>query len=218
MSPSEPEVAGASLGRLHVLVDSLIVAEAALEGGAPTLQVRIKTGNDADRLHLTEAIADRCRAAAATCLVNDRADVALAVGADGVHVGAEDLPVAAVRRVVGPDLLVGGTARDPSTGRRLVDEGASYLGVGPTFATSSKAGLPDPIGVEGVRAVAAAVPVPVIAIAGITAQRVDEVMAAGAWGVAVIGAISDAPDPHSATHELMLAVTKAVEALGEALP
>jgi thiamine-phosphate pyrophosphorylase len=120
--------------------------------------------------------------------------------------------------VVGPDLLVGGTARDPSTGRRLVDEGASYLGVGPTFATSSKAGLPDPIGVEGVRAVAAAVPVPVIAIAGITAQRVDEVMAAGAWGVAVIGAISDAPDPHSATHELMLAVTKAVEALGEALP
>lgn len=202
------------LGRLHVLVDSLIVAEAALEGGAPTLQVRIKTGTDADRLHLSEAIVARCRAAGATCLVNDRADVALAVGADGVHVGAEDLPVAVVRRLVGPDLLVGGTAREPSTARRLVDDGVSYLGVGPTFATRSKTGLPEPIGVAGVRAVAAAVPVPVIAIAGITADRVDEVMEAGAWGVAVIGAVSDAPDPHSATHEMMLAVAKAVEALG----
>jgi thiamine-phosphate pyrophosphorylase len=203
-----------SLGRLHVLVDSLILAEAALEGGAPTLQVRIKTGSDADRFHLAEAITARCRAAAATCLVNDRADLAVAVAADGVHVGADDLPLGAVRRVVGPDLLVGGTARDPVTAQRLVDEGASYLGVGPTFATSSKPGLPDPIGVEGVRAVAAAVDVPVIAIAGISAQRVDEVMAAGAWGVAVIGAIADAPDPHSATHEMMLAVAKAVEALG----
>jgi thiamine-phosphate pyrophosphorylase len=148
--------------------------------------------------------------------VNDRADVALAVGADGVHLGAEDLPVAAVRRLVGPDLLVGGTAREPSMARRLAEEGASYLGVGPTFATKSKTGLPEPIGVAGVRAVASAVSVPVIAIGGITAQRVDEVMAAGAWGVAVIGAVSDAPDPHSATHEMMLAVAKAVEALGGA--
>jgi thiamine-phosphate pyrophosphorylase len=144
--------------------------------------------------------------------VNDRADVALAVGADGVHVGVDDLPVATVRRLVGPDLFVGGTARDPETGCRLVGEGASYLGVGPTFATRSKTGLPEPIGVAGVRAVASAVSIPVIAIAGISAQRVDEVIAAGAWGVAVIGAVSDAPDPHSATHEMMLAVAKAVEA------
>ena len=79
--------------------------------------------------------------------------------------------------------------------------------------TKSKSGLPEPIGLAGVRAVASAVSVPVIAIAGITAQSVDEVIAAGAWGVAVIGAISDAPDPHSATHEMVLAVTKAVEAL-----
>jgi thiamine-phosphate pyrophosphorylase len=213
---SEVDVAERRLGRLHVLVDSLIVAEAALEGGAPTLQVRIKTGTDRDRLQLAQAIAERCRAADATCLVNDRADVAVVVGADGVHVGAEDLPVAAARQVVGPDLLVGGTARDPATGRRLVADGADYLGVGPTFVTGSKAGLPQPIGLDGLRAVAEAVDVPVIAIAGIRAERVDEVLATGAWGIAVIGAIADAPDPHSATHELMLAVTKAVDALGEA--
>jgi thiamine-phosphate pyrophosphorylase len=121
--------------------------------------------------------------------------------------------VATIRRLVGPNLFVGGTARDPGTGRRLVEEGASYLGVGPTFATRSKSGLPEPIGVAGVRAVASAVSVPVIAIAGITAQSVDEVIEAGAWGVAVIGAISDAPDPHSATHEMVLAVSKAVDAL-----
>jgi thiamine-phosphate pyrophosphorylase len=202
------------LGRLHVLVDSLIVAEAALEAGAPTLQVRLKAGADADRLRLATAIVDRCRAAGATCLVNDRADIAVAVGADGVHVGAEDLPVAVVRRIVGPGALVGGTARDPETGRRLVDEGASYLGVGPTFETRSKIGLPDPIGLEGVAAVADAVDVPVIAIAGITTATVHDVLAAGAWGVAVIGAIADAPDPHIATHDLLMAVAKAVDALG----
>lgn len=216
MTMPEVDVAERRLGRLHVLVDSLIVAEAALEGGAPTLQVRIKTGTDRDRLHLAQAIADRCRAADATCLVNDRADVAVVVGADGVHVGADDLPVPAARAVVGPDLLVGGTARDPTTARRLVAEGADYLGVGPTFATVSKTGVPQPIGLDGLRAVAEAVDVPVIAIAGIRADRVDEVLATGAWGIAVIGAIADAPDPHSATHELMLAVTKAVDALGGA--
>ena len=211
MSPAAP--VDPRLGRLHVLVDSLIVAEAALEAGAPTLQVRLKSGTDGDRYRLAHAIAERCQAAAATCLINDRADLAVAVDADGVHVGADDLPVPVVRRIVGPGALVGGTARDPDTARRLVGEGASYLGVGPTFATTSKTGLPDPIGVAGVRAVVDAVDVPVIAIAGITADTVEAVMATGAWGVAVIGAVVDSPDPHTATHDLMLAVTKAVDAL-----
>jgi thiamine-phosphate pyrophosphorylase len=206
--------ADARLGRLHVLVDSLIVAEAALEAGAPTLQIRLKAGTDGDRYRLAHAIAERCQAAGATCLVNDRADLAVAVGADGVHVGADDLPVPAVRMVVGPGKLVGGTAREPVTAERLVAEGADYLGVGPTFATTSKTGLPDPIGVDGVRAVVKAVDVPVIAIAGITVAAVEEVMATGAFGVAVIGAVVDSPDPHTATHDLMLAVTKAVDALG----
>ena len=207
-----------SLGRLHVLVDSLLVAEAALEAGAPTLQVRLKAGTDAERYRLALAIAERCRAAGATCLVNDRVDLALAVGADGVHVGAEDLPVAVVRRIAGPDALVGGTARDPATAERLVGEGASYLGVGPTFATSSKTGLPEPIGTNGVRAVVDAVDVPVVAISGITAATVDEVLATGAYGVAVIGAVAEAVDPHVATHDLLVAVAKAVDAPGGAGP
>jgi thiamine-phosphate pyrophosphorylase len=198
-----------------VLVDSLGVAEAALEAGAPTLQVRLKTGTDRDHLRLATTIAERCRDAGATCLVNDRADLALAIGADGVHVGAEDMPVAVVRRLLGPAAIVGGTARDPETARALVADGATYLGVGPTFVTRSKRGLPEPIGVEGVRAVARAVDVPVIAISGITPDLVDEVIGAGAHGVAVISAVADSPDPHIATHDLLLAVAKAAERWGD---
>jgi thiamine-phosphate pyrophosphorylase len=197
-----------------VLVDSLGVAEAALEAGAPTLQVRLKTGTDRDHLRLATTIAERCRDAGATCLVNDRADLALAIGADGVHVGADDMPVAVVRRLLGPDAIVGGTARDPETARAVVAEGATYLGVGPTFVTRSKRGLPEPIGVEGVRAVALAVDVPVIAISGITPDLVDEVIGAGAHGIAVISAVADSPDPHIATHDLLMAVAKAAERWG----
>lgn len=208
------ETAAARVGRLHVLVDSLGVAEAALEAGAPTLQIRMKTGTDRDNLRLATTIAERCRDAEATCLVNDRADIALAIGADGVHVGAEDLPVAVVRALLGPDAIVGGTARDPETARALVADGATYLGVGPAFATRSKRGLPEPIGIEGVRAIAGAVAVPVIAISGITPELVDDVIDAGAHGVAVISAVADSPDPHIATHDLLMAVAKAAERSG----
>lgn len=201
------------IGRLHVLVDTVQLAEAALEGGASTLQARVKAGSDRYRFETIAAIAERCRDAGATCLVNDRADFAVAAGANGVHVGAQDLSVAAVRKVVGPEAIVGGTARDPETGARLVAEGASYLGVGPTFATNSKVELPEPLGCSGVQAVAKAVDVPVIAIAGITADRVPEVLQAGAWGIAVIGAVSGADDPHKATHDLAVAVARAAQLL-----
>lgn len=195
------------LGRLHVLVDSLTLAAAALDGGATTLQVRLKSGPDAIRFRLVSAIAERCRSAGATCLVNDRVDLAVAAGADGVHLGADDLPIGAARRVAPASAIVGGTARDPAAARRLVAEGADYLGVGPTYATVSKDGLPVPIGLDGLRAVVEAVDVPVVAIAGITAERVAEVLATGAWGVAVIGAVADTADPAAATRELMRAVT-----------
>ena len=214
-TPTMPTTSAAlaAIGRLHVLVDSVPLAEAALEGGAPTLQVRVKLGPDRRRFDTVAAIAERCRDAGATCLVNDRADFAVAAGADGVHVGIEDLPVAAVRRVVGPGAVVGATARNPAAGRQLVDAGANYLGVGPTFVTRSKVGLPTPIGLEGVQAVAEAVAVPVIAIAGITASRVADVLAAGAWGIAVIGAVSASDDPRLATRELVTAVARVVEGL-----
>ncbi len=192
--------------RLHVITGSVDMASAALRGGAPAVQVRVKRATDAEVLAEAERIVAAARTAGSLTIVNDRADIALAVDADGVHGGAEDLPVHVLRNLLGPDRLVGGTARDPETARRHQGGGASYVGVGPVYATRTKAGLPTPLGPAGVEKVAAAVDIPVIAIAGITASRIGELLEAGAHGVAVIGAVADAADPTEATAELLEAL------------
>jgi len=196
------------IGRLHLVTDSLSVVAAGLAAGAGTIQVRVPdSATDRDCYDLAARVLDLCRAAGALCLVNDRLHIALAVGADGGHVGADDLPVAAARRVLGPAAVLGATARDPDTARRAVADGASYLGVGPAYVTSTKDGLPDPIGPAGIAAVARAVDVPVIAIGGVTVDRVGELRRAGAYGVAVVGAVSAAPDPGRATKLLLGALS-----------
>ncbi len=134
------------------------------------VQVRSKGGTDRELFELAERVAQRCDEAGALCLVDDRVDVALAVGAGGTHLGARDLPLAAARRIAGPGHVLGGTAREPGLARELVAQGATYLGVGPTAATSTKDGLPSPLGIAAVGAVAAAVDVPVIAIGGVTGR------------------------------------------------
>ncbi len=189
--------------RLHVIADCLSLADAAFRGGAPAVQVRIKEASDATVLAECEQIVAAAQMAQAVVIVNDRVDIALAVGADGVHGGADDLPVPVLRSLLGPEALVGGTARDPDTALRHQADGASYVGVGPVYTTATKDGLPDPLGPAGVENVAAAVDIPVIAIAGITAPRVPELMDAGAHGVAVIGAVAHAADPVAATAELL---------------
>lgn len=198
--------------RLHVLTDDaapsavLALVDRVLAAGAPAIQVRAKGVDDRAWLALATDVAARCRDAGALCIVNDRADIAVAAGADGVHLGADDLPVAAARAVVGPDLLVGATARDAEQARAAVADGADYLGVGPVHATQTKQGLPSPIGTEGLAAVTAAVEVPVLAIAGITARRVPAAIGAGAHGVAVTGAVSRVDDPGAAVHDLLAAL------------
>lgn len=199
-----------TIGRLHVLTDTrpgrdaLTVVSAALAAGADTIQVRVTDAmSDRAAYELSRRILDLCRARGVPCLINDRLHVALAIGADGAHVGADDLPVAVARRILGPDAILGATARDPGTARRAVADGASYLGVGPAYQTSTKPGLPAPIGPEGVAAVAAATTVPVIAIGGVTAARIPVLRAAGAHGVAVVGAVSEAADPAAACTALV---------------
>ncbi len=201
------------LGRLHVLTDAaggeaaLRTVALAVAAGAPVVQVRLKAGTDAQRLDFTRAVVELCAAHGALCLVNDRVDIALAAGAHGTHLGAEDLPVAAVRRIAGPDHLIGGTAREPRSAAAMVAAGVDYLGVGPAYGTVTKDGLPDPIGVAGVAAVAHAVAVPVIGIGGIDVARARELRAAGVYGVAVVGAINAAADPAAATRDLLAALT-----------
>ncbi|GIG05794.1 thiamine-phosphate synthase [Catellatospora coxensis] len=207
-----------ALGRLHLITDSrpgrdpIALVRAALNVATPDLVVQFRPADDwTDRLayELANQIVALCRPVGVPVLVNDRLHVALAAGAAGGHVGADDLPVPAARRLLGPAAVLGATSRLPATALRAVGDGADYLGVGPCYATSTKDGLPVSIGPEGLRAVARQVAgTPIIAIGGITAARVPDLLAAGAHGVAVIGAVSDAADPSRAVAELLAAVAR----------
>lgn len=197
---------------LHVLTDArggadqLRVVSAALGAGAHVVQVRVKGLPDRSVHDFAAQVVALCAEQGATCIVNDRVDIALAVRADGTHLGAEDLPMAAARSVAGRGHLLGGTARTPETAALLVEEGADYLGVGPAYPTATKTGLPDPLGPAGVGAVATAVDVPIVAIGGVTAAHVPELLAAGASGVAVVSAVSAAADPAAATRAFVTAL------------
>lgn len=195
--------------RLHVLSApggdqrSLDIIAAALTAGAGCVQIRAKQLDDRSHLAFATEVVARCRTAGAMSIVNDRVDIALASGADGVHLGADDLPVAAARALAGDRLVIGGTARDPAMAVRLAADGADYLGAGPLYTTTTKTGLPDPIGFGTLRAIVSAVAVPVIGISGVTVERIPEVLATGAHGVAVTAAITGAGDPATATAELL---------------
>lgn len=198
-----------TIPKLHVVTPpgvaerDLAITHALLEAGAPLVQVRTKAVDDRVRLEAARTVLRAARTADATCLVNDRVDIALAAGADGVHLGADDLPAAVARHLLGPGAIVGATCRNAEDARRAEASGASYLGVGPVYATSTKAGLPEPMGLRGVEAVAAVVDVPVIAISGITGDNAAAVLDAGAWGIAVVGGVYGADDPVASLRELM---------------
>lgn len=198
--------------RLHLVTpadtaaDITSVLDAALSAGAPLVQARSKGADDRRRLTWTTAVRDRCTAAGASVVVNDRVDLALAVAAAGVHLGDEDIPVAVARQLLGPDAVIGVTCRDPEQARRAADDGASYLGAGPAYATDTKTGLPPALGPRGIAAVAEAVDLPVIAIAGVTPERVGELRDAGAHGVAVVSAVFSAPDPAAVTRSFLEAL------------
>jgi thiamine-phosphate pyrophosphorylase len=197
--------------RLHLVtgdrpVETVRAAVRLAPAGQLAVQVRVEDHvTDREAFALTLTVLEVCRAYGVLCLVNDRLHIAVAADADGAHVGADDLPVAAARTVLGPAAVLGATCRNAGDGRAAVAAGATYLGVGPAFATSTKRGLPDPIGADGVGAVARAVPgTPVIAIGGVTPARVLELRKAGAYGVAVVGAF--ARDPENATTEFCAAL------------
>jgi len=179
--------------------------DSALSAGAPTIQVRSKEAGAAELLALADRLAARIRAAGALLIINDRLDVALAVGADGVHLGPDDLPVSAARQAAPDGFLIGYSTAEPADARRAVAEGASYLGCGAVYGTVNKVDAGDAIGPDGLRRVVAAVDVPVVGIGGITPARVEEVASTGAAGCAVIGAIMESWDPGGTARELLAA-------------
>jgi thiamine-phosphate pyrophosphorylase len=183
--------------------DPVALAEALLAGGARLLQLRLKDAGSRLLFETARAIAVRAHAAGALFLVNDRPDVARAVDADGCHLGQDDVPVAAARKVLGPGRLIGVSTHDLAEARAAVLAGADYLGVGPIYATSSKTGALPPRGPELVRAVRAIVTLPLVAIGGIDVDTAAAVRNAGADAVAMIGALVRAEDVSAATSAVL---------------
>jgi thiamine-phosphate pyrophosphorylase len=184
--------------------DVVALAEAMLDGGARLIQVRAKSASSRALIDLAQTIQARCAARGARLIVNDRADVARLVGAAGVHLGQDDLPAAAARALLGPQTIIGVSTHDTAQLDAAVREAvADYIAYGPIFATASKAN-PDPSqGLDALRAARSRCPRPLVAIGGITAERLPAVLAAGADAVAVIAAIARADDPAAATRALL---------------
>ena len=163
------------------------------DAGVRVLQLRMKDASAALMLAVLDEVRLH-RPPGALLIVNDRLDVALAGGADGVHLGQDDLPLRAARRCCPAGFVIGVSTHDEAQAAAAAADGADYIGFGPIFATASKRN-PDPIvGVERLRAVCASVRVPVVAIGGVTLERVPELVAAGAHAVAIISAVNHAPD------------------------
>lgn len=187
-----------------------VVVRAALHAGAPALQLRLKDAPATELYRQGIQMRELTRAVDALLFINDRLDVALALQADGVHLGPTDLPVHAARqaaRAAGrPDLLIGASTDDPDTARHLVAEGADYIGCGAVFGTTSKAGLDhERIGTDRLAHVVRATPAPVVGIGGITPDNVHEVAATGAAGAAVISAVMMAEDVDETVRALLAA-------------
>jgi thiamine-phosphate pyrophosphorylase len=182
--------------------DLLDIVRAAIAGGTSIVQLREKDADTRAMLEMGRALLDLTRPAGIPLIVNDRIDVALALDAEGVHVGQDDMPADIARRLIGPDRILGVSAETEAQAREAEASGADYLGVGTVFATPSKADTGAPIGLEGLRAIAQASSVPILAIGGISAENTAAIAAAGAHGVAVISAIISANDPQAAARTL----------------
>lgn len=201
---------GAAL-RLVVITDrrlaaprsvELVVAQA-LAAGARAIQLRDKDAGAGALLPLALRLREATRQAGALLFLNDRFDVALAADADGVHLGPDDLPVAAVRAVAPKGFLIGHSCDTVAEARAAVAQGADYIGCGAVWATTTKDGVGEAIGLDRLDEVARAVTVPVLGIGGITPERAEEVARTAAAGVAVIGGVMAAADPGEAVRRLL---------------
>lgn len=173
------------------------LAEAVLAGGARWVQLREKEWTSRTLLPVAEALRRKVQAAGGVFIVNDRLDVALAVEADGLHVGQEDLPAAVARRLL-PGRLLGVSSHSPQQAAQAQADGADYVAIGSIFPTGTKAAF-ELVGLEAIRRARPLVSAPLVAIGGITLANVRQVIEAGADGVAVISAIGQAEDPAEAT-------------------
>ncbi|WP_447980572.1 thiamine phosphate synthase [Candidatus Nitrospira bockiana] len=182
--------AGALQGRS--LVESL---ERAAEGGAQVFQYRDKQASGRELYRRAEALRRAASDAGCLLIINDRCDVALAVEADGVHLGQGDLPLAHARTIMPPGTLIGLSTHDDHQVREAAAGGADYIAFGPIFPTATKPDHEPVVGIEGLRRVRSLTSLPLVAIGGVTLDRVPLIIDAGADGLAVVSAVWQAPDP-----------------------
>ena len=178
-------------------------AEKALKGGATMIQLRHKSASGYELYEWALGLKELCRAYNAVCIINDRVDIALAADADGVHLGQEDLPANAAKKLLGKNKILGISVSSVAEAEKAVQSGADYLGLGHIYPTLSKQKSGEPVGPRRITEVTKNLAVPVIAIGGITDKNVCEVIRAGASGVAVISTVADAPDPEKAASSLI---------------
>jgi thiamine-phosphate pyrophosphorylase len=180
-------------------------ATAAVRGGATMIQLRLKDENPRSMVEVASALL-AALPPRMPLIINDRADVALAAGAAGVHLGADDMPVAAARRIAPPGFVIGASVGCDA--EVLNSRGADYVGIGPLFTTGSKPDAGTAIGGEEFARLSALCTLPAVAIGGIDASNAHEAMAAGARGVAVISAIFAAGDPEAAARAMLHAISR----------
>jgi thiamine-phosphate pyrophosphorylase len=195
--------------------DLVGLARAVAQGGATLVQLRDKRSATRTMIEHARALKGALAQFAIPLLINDRIDVAIACGADGVHVGQDDMPAADARRMLGSSAIIGLSIRSPAEAEAAPLELIDYVGIGGVFATSSKDNTAPPIGTSGLQRISEIVrrrvtEFPVCGIAGITVENAPHVIAAGAQGVAVISALSDQTDPRAAARNLRAAVDGAL--------
>ena len=216
---SVPDGTHSSLSRLalHVLTDSewsrgrdvLTVASSALDGGATVIQLRNKSASTRKLIEEGRVLRTLTRQRSALLMVNDRVDVALAVDADGAHVGQDDMPTELARQLLGPERLLGVSVANEEEATAAIVAGADYLGVGPIYLTHTKVDAGLPTGLQLLHDLAQHSTIPLIAIGGITAENARDVIQSGATGVAVITAIVNAEDIAAATRNVIAALLRA---------
>lgn len=165
----------------------------ALEGGVTLVQYRAKTASGAEMYNEALQLKALCDSFKVPLIINDRLDIAMAVGAAGVHLGQDDLPCAAARKILGEDYIIGVSAHNPAEAKAALQSGADYLGCGAVFGTATKADVKK-LGTDGLAAICKAKGLPVVGIGGVTADNYREVRAAGADGAAIVSGILAQPD------------------------
>ena len=182
------------------------LAEQALRGGAAMIQLRHKTASGAQLFAWAVAIRNLCSEYHALCIINDRLDIAMASQADGVHLGQNDVPVEAARKVLGKNSIIGVSASSAAEAVRAEKAGADYIGFGHIYPTTSKQKDFSPLGTKPLQESAALVSLPIIAIGGINVLNAASLISSGASGVAVIAAVSRAVEPSRAASEILCAI------------